>query len=281
MAFLVFLAVPALAQSSFFDQGKAAMTRGDYEVAATLFEKAVAQSPKSSESHQWLGEAYGSLAQRANIFKQASLASKTRTELETAVQLDPNNIDARMGLVDYYMLAPAIMGGSESKAIEQATEIRKRDALAGHRAFARIYASQKKPELARKEYADMVKEQPASPKAHYQYGAYLMSAKDFAGAAAEFETSVKLDPSYMPGWFQIGHVSALAGNNFARGEEALKRYLAYKPAADEPPLARAHYWLGGVYEKQGRKAEAKAQYVAALKLTPASKEIAEALKRVS
>jgi Flp pilus assembly protein TadD len=36
-----------------------------------------------------------------------------------------------------------------------------------------------------------------------------------------------------------------------------------------------------IYEKQGRKAEAKRSYVEALRFTPASKTYAEALKRVS
>ena len=49
---------------------------------------------------------------------------------------------------------------------------------------------------------------------------------------------------------------------------------------DEPPLGRAYYWLGGIYEKQGKKAEAKANYAQALKLNPGSKEVQEAMKRV-
>lgn len=44
----------------------------------------------------------------------------------------------------------------------------------------------------------------------------------------------------MPAYFQIGHVAALAASNFARGEETLKKYLAYRPKDDEPSVARAH-----------------------------------------
>lgn len=281
LAFVVLVAVSAFAQNTLFEQGKSAMGRQDYEAAADLFVKAVAQSPNNADYHYWLGNAYGSLAEHANVFKQASLASKTHSEYETAVKLDPNNLDARAGLIQYFMLAPGFMGGSETKAIEQANEIMRRDRIRGHSAFARIYSIQKKPDLARKEYADAVKEQPASPKAHYVNGVYLMSINDFNAASDEFETSVKLDQNYMPGWFQIGHLSVLATSNFARGEEALRRYLAYKPKSDEPPLARAYYWLGRIYEKQGRKADAKEQYTMSLRMAPASKDVAEALKRVS
>jgi TolA-binding protein len=69
--------------------------------------------------------------------------------------------------------------------------------------------------------------------------------------------------------------------NFAHGEELLRKYLAYTPKENEPSLARAHYWLGQIFEKQGRKAEAKASFTTSLKLNPAQKDVAEALKRVS
>lgn len=92
---------------------------------------------------------------------------------------------------------------------------------------------------------------------------------------------MKVDPTYMPGWFQIGHMAALTGANLQRGEEALRKYLAYTPHTDEPPLYRAHFWLGGIYEKQGKKAEAKQSYNTSLRINPGQKDVAEALKRVS
>ena len=57
-------------------------------------------------------------------------------------------------------------------------------------------------------------------------------------------TSIKIDPEYLPGWFQVGHVAALSGTNLERGEAALRKYLAYVPKRNEPVLYRAHYWLG-------------------------------------
>ena len=53
--FAVVIALPLLAQTSLIDQGRAAMSRNDADAAATLFEKAVAQNPKSAEAHYLLG----------------------------------------------------------------------------------------------------------------------------------------------------------------------------------------------------------------------------------
>jgi len=275
------IALPLFAQTTLLDQGRAAMSRNDADTAAALFEKAVAQNPKSAEAHYLLGSAYGSQARNASIFGQASLASKTKDEFEQAVALDPNHLEARMGLVQFYTMAPGFMGGSYDKALAQAEEIRKRDRLMAHRAVAFIYSNQKKTDMAKKEYFDEVKEFPKSPRAHVDLGLFYLSEKNYKGADEEFEAALKIDPAFMMARFFIGRVAAVTGTDFQRGEEMLRSYLTYTPKHDEPAVARAHYWLGQIFEKQGKKAEAKASYETSLKLNPNQKDVAEALKRVS
>jgi tetratricopeptide (TPR) repeat protein len=286
--FLATMSLPAAAGAqpndapAFQQLGRDAITHGEPEKAAEYFEKAIALKPDNAEYHYQLANAFGQAGMAGGMFKAMSMVKKAKTEWERALQLDPNFIPARFALLEYHVNVPGIAGGSESAALEQATEIRKRDALDGHRAFARVHTAAKKPVLARKEYDDMVKEQPASARAHYFFGVYLMlTDKNDKAASDEFESAVRLDPSYMPAYFQIGHVAALAGNNFARGEEAVTKYLGYRPKDEEPSSARAHYWLGAIYEKQGKKTEAKSSYAASLKINPNQKDAEAAMKRVS
>jgi tetratricopeptide (TPR) repeat protein len=273
------LAAPTAEQ--LYRAGRDALQRGQLDKAVEQFEKAVAAKPNDANYHFWLGNAYGSATMKANMVNQAGLARKTLASFEKAVQLDPNHIEARFGLIDYYLRAPGFMGGSEPKAMQQAAEIKKREALAGHRAYARIYMRQKKTELARKELVDAVKEQPSSAKAHYFLGNFLVNEKNFAGAIREYETAIKLDPGYMAAWFRLGQSIAQTGQNFARGEEALKKYLNHQPTWDEPQHVGAWYWLGQLYEKQGKKQAAKSAYINAQRLAPGEKDIEAALKRVS
>jgi tetratricopeptide (TPR) repeat protein len=275
------IALPLLAQTSLTEQGRAAMNRNDADAAAALLEKAVAQNPKSAETHYLLGTAYGSQAQKASIFRQASLAGKTKDEFEKAVELDPNLLDARYGLVEFYTIAPGFMGGSYDKAFAQAAEIKNHDPLMAHRATAFIYSHQKKTDEARNEYLSEVREFPKSARAHIDLGLSYIAEKNYKAAGDEFELAVKVDPGYMPGYYRLGQISVFTSSNYARGEELLRKYLAYTPKENEPSLARAHYWLGQLFEKQGKKAEAKASFAASLKLNPAQKDVAEALKRVS
>ena len=275
-------AASLFAQTPLIEEGRAALNRGDSEGAIGILEKAVAQSPKSAEAHFYLASAYGSKVQESGLFGAAKYASKVKDEFEKAVALNPKYVEARYGLVQVYAAAPGIMGGSFDKAFEQAKVIKAIDPIFGHRAYAFIYTQQKKPELAKKEYADAIREQPDSPKAHSYFGQHLVNVeKDYTAAFAEFETALKLDPSYMAGFYHLGRAATLGNTNLARGEEAMKKYVAYTPKENEPGLATAHFYLGGIYENQGKKPEAKQSYQAALKLNPNLKRASDALKRVS
>ena len=277
---LVLLCALPLSAADDMAAGRAALDRDDNEKAVEIFTKVIAAQPKNAEAHYLLGLAYGDLAQRSNMLKQASLAGKTRSAFERAVQLDPNYLDARFMLINYYLLAPGFMGGGEDKAIAQAAEIRKRDALEGHRAYSRIYTHQKKMDLARKEYDDAVRENPKSARAHYLLAGFLINEKNWAGALPELDTALKLDPSYMPAYLRLGAHAALSQGNYARGEEALRKYLTHKPGNNEPPLSAAWYWLGRIQEQQGKKNDARQSYRNGLKLAPNSKDIKEALKKL-
>src|SRR5215213_4719751 len=229
-------------------QGRAALMAGQTEKASELITKALAAEPNNAGYHFLLGQAYGVMAQKASMLSKPGWAKKTKAEFERAVELDPNNIDVRMALISYYTVAPGFLGGSEEKALAQAAEIKRRDAIQGHRAYGRIYQQQKKPDLARKEYVDAVRENPKNAKAHYYLANYLLTEKNFPSALHEYDMALSLDPAFMPTYFRLGQYAAQSGSNYARGEEALRKYLAYKPSDDEPNLASAWYWLGQVQE---------------------------------
>jgi tetratricopeptide (TPR) repeat protein len=271
----------AATHTELFAAGRAAAARRDYEAAAGLFEKAIAAKPNESTYHYWLGTAYGNMAATASMFKAPGLAKKAKASLERSVALDGNNIQARRGLLEYYLIAPGIMGGSEEKAQQQADEIKRRDAIEGHRAQGLIYQRQKKSELAKKEYVDAVRSNPTSAKAHYNLGEYLLTQKDYPGSLHEMEYTLKMDAAYMMAFFRIGQLAAMTNTNQARGEEALKKYLTHEPGSEEIDHSRTWYWLGMLYEKMGKIADAKAAFQQSLRFAPGVKQVTEALQRVS
>jgi TolA-binding protein len=131
--------------------------------------------------------------------------------------------------------------------------------MRGHSVTAFIYSAEKKTDEAKKEYADEVKEFPKSPRAHLDFGLFYMGEKNYKAASDEMENAMALDRAFMPPYFRAGQLAVLSNTNLAHGEELLRKYLTYTPKQGEPATARAHYWLGQIFEKQGKKAEAKGQ----------------------
>lgn len=264
-----------------FHLGKIALAEGRHGEAVASLERAVQIDPKNSDYHFALGSAYGQMAMQANVIKQASLAKKVRSEFETAVQLNPRNVDARFGLIDFYLVAPGIMGGSNEKAKEQVDAIRRIDPLQGHRAAARFYGHEKQDAKIEQEYLAAAKAFPADARPRAWLGQYATGREQYDRALTEYEMAMRLDPSYMPAYLGYGRAAGRSDKNLDRGAELIRRYLNYQPKPGEPGHAIAFYLLGVIHEKRGETSQAQQNFAAALKLAPKSKEIAAALKRVS
>src|SRR5262245_49311401 len=79
------------------------MAWNDSEKALPHAEKAVKLAPQNAEYHWALAEAVGDQAERANIFRQVGLAKRFRSEAETVLKLDPGHVEARFGMMIYYL----------------------------------------------------------------------------------------------------------------------------------------------------------------------------------
>jgi tetratricopeptide (TPR) repeat protein len=231
---------PSDARAVFY-LGRTLLSADEVDKAVEWIEKAVALDGGRVEYHLWLGRAYGSKAMRANVFQQASLAGKVRREFERASALDPDNLEARFGLVEFYLRAPGVMGGSVAKARDQAAEIARRDTLQGHRAAGRVAEHEKQFDAAREEFSAALREAPEKPEPYYWLGSFYERRKDYARAFETYEKQL-----------MISNV-------------------------DELSLAWTHYRLGVLYEKTQARELARAEYTAALSLDPTLKDAKKAL----
>ena len=62
-------------------------------------------------------------AKETNKFKALGMIDEVEASFEKAIQLNPNHIEARKALVEFYLQLPVIVGGSERKATKYANEI--------------------------------------------------------------------------------------------------------------------------------------------------------------
>lgn len=246
--------------------------------AGDWLEKATKLNPNSSVYFDRYGRALGEQAQHMSKFKLPFFAPKVKAAFERAVALDPNNIEAREDVMQYYLIAPGVVGGSKQKARETAAEIRKRNAYRGGIDFATICVGEKDFACAERELLALKQAYPDSALVYVQLGAFYANQKQFDKSFAILDERLKQKPGDMPALFGIGRTGAISGQQLDRAEKALKSYLASPPATNPIPPASIHFRLGMVYEKEGKKDIARAEYNTALLLNPKLEDARKALK---
>jgi len=250
----------------------------DYDNAISAAEKSVELDTKNSLYHQWLGTIYGGKADRDHSF---SYARKVKKEFEEAVRLNPSNVKARRDLEQFCMEAPWVVGGNKDEARNQVTAIEGIDPIEGHLASADFYLESKKPELAEKEYRDVLAAKPKQIDPYFE----VISFFTHQNKPADLETAIQAAAQAAPNDPRLAYARAvsavLSNKDFPRAEEYLKSYLASTPdRSDWPSHAAAREWLGRLYEAEGKRAEAAEQYRAALQLEPARKEAKSRLEKL-
>jgi tetratricopeptide (TPR) repeat protein len=243
----------------------------DYDNAITAAEKSVALDPKNSIFHEWLGRIYGGKADRDRSF---SYARKVKKEFETAVQLNPANIDARRDLEDYEIEAPWMVGGNKDDAKAQVDAIAALDPVEGDIARA-MYDDEalKKTDAALKDYHDALAANPKKIDPYLDALAFYQKENKASDMQAAIQQASQVAPTDPRLTYYRGVASVLANSNLADAEKDLKSYLASTPdRSDWPSHASAREWLGRLYEAQGKRSEAAEQYRAALQLDPDRKE---------
>ncbi len=256
---------------AYFWLGRCYYELKDYDNAITAAEKSVSLDPKNSIFHEWLGRIYGGKADRDRSF---SYARKVKKEFETAVQLNPANIDARRDLEDYEIQAPWVVGGSKDDAKAQMDAIVALDPVEGDLARA-MYDDEalKKPDAAAKDYHDALAANPKKIEPYLDALAFYQKQNKASDMQAAIQQASQVAPNDPRLTYYRGVALVISNSNLPDAEKDLKAYLASTPdRSDWPSHASAREWLGRLYEAQGKRSEAAEQYRAALQLDPDRKE---------
>jgi tetratricopeptide (TPR) repeat protein len=260
--------------------GRIALESGDWDGAVKWLERAVSLAPEVATYHVRLGQAYGQKAQRASRLQQPGLATKVRASLTRALDLDPDNVDAHSGLIDFHLIAPRIMGGNKATALEHARAIQARNAYLGSFLAARVHASSNEPDRAIQELRSLMAAFPDSAAPAISLAVLHHGRQEWAAAMQVLRPLAAASPPRWSAVYQVGRTGALSGDYLDEAERALRRYLAHEPAQGEASHTAAHWRLGMVLEHRGDRVGARAAYEAALRLDPGYDEARKALNRL-
>lgn len=209
----LFLLMPILIWSqSNFEKGEKLFHAKKFSEAQAVFEEILKSKPSDVKSIEYLGDiashnknwkesveyykklkelkpteanyffkyggALGMRASEVNKFKALGMADEVKESFERAIKLNPKHIQARWGLVEYYLNLPGIFGGSESKAILYSNELLQLSLVDGYLSRGKIEEYFKRYSAAEKYYIKANEIGKSKTTFQKLYNLYLNKLKD-------------------------------------------------------------------------------------------------------
>ena len=250
------------------------LSQGNPDDAEDQIDEALELNELNARYHFLRGRILGDRAQKANIFKQGILAPKVKNAFLRAVELDPALVEARVGLFNYYIMAPGIMGGSEEEALKQANEVVKLNFVRGQFLLATFYQRKKDFTQAEAEYKKVIDADPQKTDGYKALGYFFISQKKFDQAVAQFKKYGELDPKNPDAHDSYGD-ALFAQEKF---DEAIEKYN-FALSLDKN-FSPSIYQLGACYEKKGMNAKAIETYQWYLTVDPSGRNSDSVRKKI-
>jgi tetratricopeptide (TPR) repeat protein len=254
------------------------LTEEDGARAVDAATRAADIEPSFADHRLWLARAYLLRASQSTLLS-LWYAWKGKGQYQKAVELDPGNVQMRLELCLYYLLAPGIAGGSKDKARREAEIIEKQSPLFGAYAWASIWEREKELDKAELRLMQAVEMDTTSTlQAEYALGYFYHRNRRLADARAVFEEILAANPDDMNAMYHIGTTYLLEEKELEKAEDLFNVYLASEPRTDQPSHAMAHWRLGTVYHLQGETDLAIMHLNNAVELDPGNRQFKEALE---
>jgi tetratricopeptide (TPR) repeat protein len=240
-------------------------------------ELAVSNAPASSESHLWLGRAYGMKATHASPFTALGLARKVRDEFEASFQLDPKSLHAASDLGEFYINAPGMVGGGSDKAQTLIVRLQPQSPACAQRLRAMLEEKKKDNAAAETDFRGvtaMVK----TPASFIDLAGFYQRHDMPDQAVAAIQSALAGSPKDAV-LVDAASILASVHRSPELAVRLLRDYLASPAKTDEAPAFKAHFQLGTLLAQQGDDAGAQAEYTAALALASSYAPARKALKR--
>lgn len=261
--------------------GRIALQQDSADLADRWFEKARVDLDTSAAFHLWYARVFRVRSRHANILRAPMLGRQGKEELDRALQLEPDNQEARIELIHFFATAPRILGGDLLRARSEAERLRGTSPYQGGLQTAWVEERSGNNQGARRAYCGMVAVFPDSAASRVGCLIQLENERRYQDAFAMIDQRLTSAPADLGMQYQMGRLAAISGNWNDRGVMALQRFVEGPASETQSQLGAAHWRLGMLAEQRGDSSNARHEYSLAIGLDTTLHEPRMALSRLS
>lgn len=232
------------AKAEHVQRGEAFLAEKKYQEASIEFRNAIQMDDHLGAAHWGLARAYEGLQRWGEMMD----------ELKRAVDLDPNNLDARIRLGNYYLAPPNRTLEMVSEADRLAKEVLQKDPnnIEGHILLATVLYAQGKTEASKAELQQAIKLNPRRVESILSLARFYINTKEMAQAEATFKQAISVNESSAMAHAEYGKFLVQVGRS-DQAETEFRRAVEVEPANTDARFILASFYF---VNKQFDKAEA-------------------------
>lgn len=206
-----------------FYMGRTYFGLKDYSEASDYIEEAIEIEEHNAEYHFWLAQAYAADAQTSSFISAAFIAPKIKDEFARTIEIDPNHLGGHIGLANFHLNAPGIVGGDIDKVLNVGKKLIELDEKKGRIVLINYYTKKDNFDSVKiqlKILEDKYSEDKSFASFYNTYGYSLLNQEKYEEAIKYFKKQVELTPENANSYDSLGDGYRAIGNL----KEAVNQY---------------------------------------------------------
>ncbi len=196
-------------------------------------EKAVDKNTQAEVFH-WLGSIMEMQAEKASIFSMSGYAKKSLKSYLKSVELLPEKLQYREGLINFYLGAPSLLGGDIDEAIKHAKVTFDQNPNFGYKMLVNSYEKNGDTQLVLATYKLAIEKYPLDAELLLMRGTYWKTERDYDKAVSDYQQALTYSATnsdqkfaQLMSLYWIGRISGFEGKNLKRGIDAYQQVIDF------------------------------------------------------
>lgn len=236
-----------------------ALETGDAQTAADNIEEALALIPTDADEIVLSGDIYCNQAQQSSMFSALGLAKKCIAQYELAIKNSPDDADALLSAIRFYLEAPGIAGGSTKKGkalLEQLSMVSPEHANT-YRVF--LLDNEGNTEAAMQLADELGKKEFHSAKNQYELARFYRDKTLYAKAKPLFESLLTKPITAKNKWYvndsllQVGEILLAENRDITRSIALLTEYKTKNTNSHDQHYFWSTWSLALAYKANGNQ----------------------------